>query len=527
MAKSRRISCAAIALACAAAIHVSCVRGKTRPTADGDLGQADGALGDRTVRLTQDEPNISFEFADLSDQPAGPLAVCDLNGDTEQDIVLAFPDAAGPFEAAQPAFGQVVVLAGPDFGVISETTDVGKVISIGRTNQAGKALALLRVHGAAAGDRLGESLVCADLNADGSDDLILGAPRADNGRGHVYVIRGSNASASVIDLSEEISSISRLRGAQDQDALGTSLAVAKGPLSTERLTLAVGVPGFDGLGEVSRIDAGAVWMLLGSINLPNELEMGAGEDRVVWLGARAGNRLGTALTAGRFHAGGTGADDIAATAPGTNSGAVRVLSGSELSGDTVIDAALTDQAGATILGDDAAAQFGSTLAAVDLVGSDGAQELLIGAPNADRRGAVYVFDGGSLIAQPSREYSVADQDYRIVFVGPTDSRLGVTISRVAGPFAESAGIDDVVFGAPGASSATGEVFWVRPDSGYAPAEVITLPDDAQLQLTVIGARRGDQLGAALAVGQLNEMVDGVADLLIADSIENVVTIFGR
>ena len=121
--------------------------------------------------------------------PLGVVASCDYNGDNVADLALSLPDASGQVGETAPDAGQLRVLLGPAYGRRSDEPS----LELAQANTA------LRVHGSAAGDRLGHSLACADLNADGNADVVVGAPSAERLRGRVYVFYGSPIARRVVD----------------------------------------------------------------------------------------------------------------------------------------------------------------------------------------------------------------------------------------------------------------------------------------------------------------------------------------
>ena len=99
------------------------------------------------------------------------VAVCDVDGDGTQDLVLGAPET----EYLIGSVGAVYVVFG--------TNGLGSAIDLGDPTT------LMEFHffGQNPGDQLGASLACADLNRDDIGDLIVGAP----GAGRVYAVFGS------------------------------------------------------------------------------------------------------------------------------------------------------------------------------------------------------------------------------------------------------------------------------------------------------------------------------------------------
>ncbi|MEI7664805.1 MAG: hypothetical protein WCI65_02005 [Synechococcaceae cyanobacterium ELA263] len=144
----------------------------------------------------------------------------------------------------------------------------------------------------ASGASIGSTLLWADLDADGQQELILGNPAGDNGNGEVWMFRGSYLQQVIkgtrlITLGDSLVSTQpgnvrrlRLSGAEaDRASFGTSLAV--GRLDGNGTALVIGAPsqltgGNNTDGSASR--HGKVWRLQGSdlFNAPlSELASGA------------------------------------------------------------------------------------------------------------------------------------------------------------------------------------------------------------------------------------------------------------
>jgi hypothetical protein len=136
----------------------------------------------------------------------------DLNGDGYADIVIGAP---APFD--QGVHGLVHVVYGSARGELSSTIFLSETAG-------------LTIMGEAAGDRFGESVSVADLNADGYEDLIIGAIHANPSNrtkaGKTYVFYGTGGAglSGTIYLSETNTAHITLWGETEQDTLGQGLA---------------------------------------------------------------------------------------------------------------------------------------------------------------------------------------------------------------------------------------------------------------------------------------------------------------
>lgn len=126
-----------------------------------------GDVGFKVVPTTDDHKRVSFASADV-------------NGDGIDDLIMGMRYA----DIGATNTGAVYVVYGTSSGF-------GDTLSVGSLNGANG----FRISGLAFTDSLGNSVSNAgDVNGDGFDDLILGAPYADDGgsnSGTVYVVYGA------------------------------------------------------------------------------------------------------------------------------------------------------------------------------------------------------------------------------------------------------------------------------------------------------------------------------------------------
>jgi hypothetical protein len=123
------------------------------------------------------------------------LAVGDLDGDRRAEIVAASDSAPGPNGAAA---GALYVVGGE-----AGTYDLASVA------------AATTVLGPSSSARLGSALVAADVDGDGTRDVVAGAPGAAGGRGSVFVIFGVRTAP---DAAPTIAPVADVRVAAGQTA---------------------------------------------------------------------------------------------------------------------------------------------------------------------------------------------------------------------------------------------------------------------------------------------------------------------
>lgn len=171
-------------------------------------------------------------------------AAGDINGDGVGDIIVGAP-LADPNGSES---GATYVVFGSDQGFASAV----EVAGLNGTNG-------FAIHGAAAGDRSGESVSAAgDINGDGVDDLIIGAPGADphgDASGASYVVFGKpqgQAWQGTLALATLNGTNGfRINGVSSGDQSGTSVSVA-GDINVDgRVDFLVGAPFRDSNGAGS------------------------------------------------------------------------------------------------------------------------------------------------------------------------------------------------------------------------------------------------------------------------------------
>jgi len=239
------------------------------------------------------------------------------------------------------------------------------------------------ISGSTAADNLGRSLGGGDVDGDGYDDLLLGAPGVANGSmresGAVYLIYGppGTGGSYVATLYD-----TRFKGAADYDRLGG--------LGTPQ----VGNFEADGAPDVvlsSAIANQAYVFLDGGAFALNEEVI----DADVIIQGQGPSRFGACLLVGDY--GGDGHDDLLVSAPdgldptastGTwdEPGAVYLFSGASITGISG-----SDEATVSFHGDEAGDHFGLTLTWGDLLSGEN-HEVIIAAPGyGNGAGRVWVF----------------------------------------------------------------------------------------------------------------------------------------
>ena len=352
------------------------------------------------------------------------------------------------------------------------------------------------IHGAATGDLLGASLGVGDVNGNGIDDIIIGAPGVDtpgtDPAGVAYVIFGNQSLPPSLDLLSSSPDVT-IVGEKRKWDYNLGIAIASGDVDGDNVKDII--LGFRGANS----SAGKVYLILGKPTLSGIIYLSSSADQKIY-GAEAKSYLGDRLTSGNVN--GDLYDDVIIGAPGADkaSGRVYVIFGTP-SFLAYVDLSVTP-ADITIHGDNAQDYFGSSLACGDLNG-DGIDDLAAGAWAADlagksASGKVYIFYGSSSFTTPlTIDLNTTKAD--VTLDGPsTGGHLGYALATgdVNGD-----GTDDLLIGAYGTDLMAGRVYAIY---GKAPL-------GSTFDIEISGANAFDKTGAALASGDLNG--DNIDDII--------------
>ena len=465
-----------------------------------------------SVDLADVSPLLAILAADLMDSQTGvsPLASGDFNADGIGDILIGLPFADGPDDSREDA-GEAFVIFG-NRGLSGEIDLAEETLG-------------LHVLGALPGDNLGFGVAGGDLNGDGIDDVIVGAP-ASNGLtnirtdlGEAYVIFGRSGLGGTVDTAAEEQEFT-LIAAEGFARVGTSFAVAD--VNGDGISdLVAGAP-FGGREPGSpvggpRTTVGEVYVVFGARDLGGRVSVAEDEQDLILTGVKELDGFGNSVATGDVN--GDGIADIVVGARGfdgsdgdrESSGAVFVFFGSpSLSGKLG-----TVDADFSLLGADNNDALGEVIGSGDFNG-DGLVDIVAVARTGDgpenarnESGEAHVVFGTPSLPGT---LDLASQDADAVIYGVDPSSL--TATAVAAGDLDGDGRDELALGAPlasGAGRSFNGVVYVLFGDGLAGA--MDLRTDVEGSLFVYGAADRDGLASGAAIIDIDG--DGTPELALA------------
>ena len=354
---------------------------------------SDAIRADPTIELDTLDGTTGFQV--VGNESAFSVRVAgagDVNGDSFDDLVVGSQNYGGTYA------GATFVVFGSRAGFPS---DLDMTALDGMEG--------FRVDGDYAGDQSGAAVAGGgDVNGDGLDDFVIGAPYADSGGrtdfGALYVVFGARDgfSADFSLGSLDGSSGFRLNGGATGDRTGASVAMA-GDLNGDGIDdLIFGAPSADPGG---RANAGASYVVFGSrdgfaANLDLASLDGGNGFRID--GARAGDLAGTVAGAGDFN--GDRIDDLIIGAQGADdfNGESYILFGASEPRPAILDLADIDGLNGIRLGGSAG---GASVSGVGDVNADGFDDVMVGAGYAGE--AYVVFGFGSTVGSGTTSAAIA------------------------------------------------------------------------------------------------------------------------
>ena len=363
----------------------------------------------------------------------------DLDQDGYDDFVIGAPgadEAGGIFGGGDGGGGGAFPMLGPWGGGLETggDTEAGRVYFV-RGGPLGEGTLELQdaafqaaMAGPAGGGRLGAALACStDYTGDGVPDCAAGAPTytPDGGQeqaGGVFVFNGlPRYNRDAEDLAWGV-----IEGGTAYEQLGTAVAGNCDIDGDGEQDLVLGAP-TDYRAWMTEDDAYSSETQVGYAYIVTSRRAGTldiADLAWTWLEGEAQDGTGLSVSCGG-DADGDGFDDVAVGSPYTNdrAGAVALISGAAVAGMTP-GTALDDSARlATITGEMASDELGTSVTLVTDIGDDGYAELLVGAPGVtSSRGAALLFYGPI-----TSDLSRSDADYAVNGEVSND-RIGLVVA---------------------------------------------------------------------------------------------------
>ena len=323
------------------------------------LGQDDGTWSPDTQLSTADTVFIATEGDAVGTAVAGPV---DLDGDGLQDLLAGAP---GSDLGAEDAGEVWVVFGRADGWPASVELDVAGAAWVGT----------------AADDAAGSDVSGAgDVDGDGIDDLIIGAPGADDGAGQALLVLGSADAAWTWSTGRSLDeAAASLDGEAAGDGAGSAVAGA-GDVDGDGIDdLIIGAPGNDERDE----GAGQAYLVLGRAS-GWTAGMGLAHADASFWGDAGGDAAGWSV-ASAGDTDGDGLDDLFVGAPGNDVGGTDAGKAYTVLGRAdgwASDAHLQGAAGWRF-GEHGHDVAGSCVVGVGDVDGNGTADQAVGAPGSD------------------------------------------------------------------------------------------------------------------------------------------------
>jgi len=484
-------------------------------------------------------------------------AVGDINGDGFQDFVIGAPTLS----TAYLIFGSDAVTANGasqtvDWLTLQQNQRVGDLTQLGSPNQSNPSLAvgtgqytyngLTFTTGSNPASGLGTSVAAVgDVNNDGFNDLLIGAPGANGGIGEAYLVYGgrqlATRSLKSVDLDSGASDISIQRYSTTNTValgpnpqIGGAVGLAGTFLADTRKAIVIGAPNASANGLTNN---GAVFVIPNSVINPAPAGAATGffdvarvgqngtGSGVIFSGPNSGALAGAAVSdAGNIDQGIRGEDlligaplanNTAVASPITGTGAAYLIYGnSSFTGGLVVNGLRTvplsavsqtnaggaalGPTGATFFGGAAGDQTGFAVANAGDFDGDGFSDFLVGSPGANgTAGSVALIYGGTRNNAPPGQVvgsftlnNLPGTLRNVRFDGTAAGDLaGFSVSAVG--LLSNQARNGILIGSPGFGAGSGAVY------------------------VIPGTPTGNPLGGAQKLANVNGT--GVAETLITDA----------
>ena len=430
----------------------------------------------------------------------------DINGDGFDDLIVGAPHNFDDF------------YSGASFVVFGKASGFDAAISLSSLNGTNG----FRLNGVAGGDAAGNAVSSTgDINGDGFDDLLIGAPISDvpkNDTGYTYVVFGkSSGFSATMELSDlDGSNGFRMHLDKADQLLGWSVSGA-GDVNGDHIDdLIIGAP----IGERSYVVFGK------TSGFDAELDLASldGSNGFLMNGLEDGSQFGNGVSAGDIN--GDGINDLIVGSYYGGSGTSYVVFGKASGFDAILDlSGLDGSNGFSVEGAAEGDEAGYSVGNAGDVNGDGFDDVIIGAQSAgidgEVSGAAYVVFGKADGFEATLSLSSLDgsNGFRLAGVAGGD-KAGRSVSG-AGDF-NGDGFADVLVGAAGSDangvdSGAAYVVFGKASGFSALLDLSNLSSTGGFALSGLAA--GNSLGKSVSsAGDLNN--DGFDDLIIGASSAN-------
>ena len=478
------------------------------------IASAQGPL----VDLGNQEEDVRVIGVTSEDWMGEVTASGDVNGDGYDDLIVS---ATGVDYAGRANAGAVYIILGRP--------------NLDPTWQIGTSPVNLTFYGAAENDLLGHSVGSGDVNGDGVDDILIGADRANDNNGAVYVFLGSTdintSTQQIIDLDTQVVLPCMIVRGSGAERLGRSIH-AEDINDDGYQDLIVGAY-YSSPGD--RLLAGAAYVILGGNHLTSTntlvIDLATENAAMTILGAAAGDYTGRSVSSGDVNGDNYGDVIIGVPRAGVGrvgqayiiTGSASITTSSPITYDlsTITDTAKVSTYYGTNTGD----ETGFYVASGD-VNDDSYDDVLVTAYRADaywddsETGQAYVVYGQASLS--NTVYLSTEADITI-YGAEDDERLGRSI--VSGDVTND-GYDDIVIGASWADrdgiTDTGRVYIIAGGTNLSPTINLSDTNSSLVRIQgddgvppgyqwIDGRWYGDELGRAVATGDINN--DGAQDVI--------------
>lgn len=492
-----------------------------------------------TVTDVNDAPSaIDIDTTTVSENSAGAIIGTLVTTDEDANDSITYSVSDDRFEVVS---GQLKLKDGVSLDYETETTVTFDVTS---TDSGGLSftqsftitvedvadLSGVIISGISADDLSGWAVSgLGDVNGDGIDDFIIGAPTVDSGGftqvGASYIVFGSDSG---LDLSLDLSMLNGTNGfvitAGSQDISGYSVSEA-GDVNGDGVgDILVGAPNGVGYGFADR--AGEAYVIFGSssgFSVTFDIASLDGANGFIIGGLEDLDAFGASVSsAGDIN--NDGIDDIIVGAYSSDpsgraeAGETYIIFGSNLGFSTFFDPSTLDGSNGFVLsGMDAGDQSGITVSNAGDINGDGIDDVIIGALYADPNGnnfagESYVIFGSGAAFGASIDLSALDGTNGFVINGIEASDASGFSVSFAGDV-NGDGVDDVIIGELGANSSSNESYVVFGSSSAFNASIDLSSLDGTNGFAIHGINTNDRAGYSVSsAGDING--DGFADIII-------------